>query len=595
MQKYFSTFVLACVFIAGLLTFNQYGESWDDRSLQKYADLSMQAYTTFPQQGFVEVDPQNLGYYGPFFVSFAALASQFLNTVLPVSLPDLRHLIYFLTWFAGILAFHSLAKRWLTQLPALGATLLFVSQPLLWGHAFINPKDTPFLALFLLSLSVGMHAFDSLKSDTPIDLAPRSKRTLALLTTFWLVSVFSLFIFTESIHAYIETLVLSARSGNTNLLTFIAKDITGVAAEIYIQRYFVLFLQVRTIYLLLFTLILLIVWYRLNPQLPVTLFTILPAAILLGLTTSTRILGPFAGLLVVVYALRTKGGKQALSAIAMYAVVAMIACYLTWPYLWMNPVLRFWDSFIEMSSYPWFGEVLFNGGTYSATDLPFSYLPVLLTIQLTEPVWLLSLAGWLVSVFDKEKKRGLIELSLLWFVIPLIVFIILRVALYDNFRQILFILPPIFLMAGIAFERIKNVKWQAGLIVASLLPGLIGIISLHPYEYIYYNSFVGGVGNVQGRFETDYWLTSYREAAEYLNEIASDDDLIWVEGPGHLYSIFSENEVNVYSWSRETAPAPYDYMVITTRYDFDKTFYPNAKIIHRITRGGAVLAVIKKP
>ena len=594
MKKYFSAIILACVFLAGLLTFNRYGESWDDRSLQKYAEKSIAAYTTYPQQGIVNIAREDLGFYGPFFVMLTDWASKFLSTSLPFSLPDLRHLIYYLTYFAGVLAFHSLAKRWLSPLPALGATLLFATQPILWGHAFINPKDTPFLALFLLSLSLGIGAFDKLEQIRPIDLSPRSKRTLALLTDLWLVSVFSMFIFTQAIHTYIETLVISAQAGNTNILSLIAKDINAVPAEIYIQRYFVLFLQLRTFYSLLITLLLLITWYRLNPNLPIYLFTILPAALLLGFATSTRILGPFAGLIVTVYALRIKG-KRAQPALTMYVVVALMATYLSWPYLWMNPIPRFFESLREMSLYPWLGGVIFNSSTYQSTDLPISYLPTLLVIQLTEPVWLLSAAGWLVSAFDKTKKRELIEVSLLWFVIPLIAFIALRVALYDNFRQILFILPPIFFMAGVAFEAVKNVKWQAALIVVSLLPGLIGIVSLHPYEYIYYNQFVGGVSGAVGRFETDYWVTSYREAAEYVNGVASPDANIWVEGPAHLFTPFARADLKVFSPNEVDRAASYEYVVATSRYDFDKISYPDAEIIYTIARGDAVLAVIKKP
>ncbi len=141
--------------LAGLLTFNQYGESWDDLSLQKYAAKSINAYVTFPQQGKVNIEREDLGYYGPAYVMAVDLLSVALD-FLPFSLPDLRHLIYFLTYFAGILAFHSLAKRWLSNLPALGATVLYATQPLLWGHAFINPKDTPFLSLFLISLALGI-------------------------------------------------------------------------------------------------------------------------------------------------------------------------------------------------------------------------------------------------------------------------------------------------------------------------------------------------------------------------------------------------------------------------------------------------------
>lgn len=592
MKKYLSLIVFAGILLAGLLTFDQYGESWDDRSLQKYALLSMQAYTTWPQQGYIEVDPQNLGYYGPFFVTFVSLGSQFLQTFLPFQLPDLRHLLYFLFWFASIIAFYSIAKRWLSQTSALGATLLYITQPLLWGHVFINPKDTPFLALFTISLALGFWMIDATQGIALAQLDSKPKRILTLLTSFWLVSVFPSFAFTEAIHNYIQALVISAQSGGTNIFTFIAKNITGISAEVYTQRYFVLFLQLRSFYFLLLTLILLFVWYRIQPNLIKILLSVLLPAILLGFTTSTRIIGPYAGLIVALYGIRMRG-KESMITLSMYAVIAIIVTYLTWPYLWMNPVIRFYGSFVEMSSYPWFGEVLFNGAKYSASDLPLSYLPILFAIQLTEPVWILAFVGLVLAFKDLNQKQGLLLLSLLWFLIPTLSFIFLHITLYDNSRQVLFVLPPVFFLAGVVFEKIKNVKWQIAVIVLSLVPGFIGIFSLHPYEYIYYNSFAGGVGNVQGRFETDYWLTSYREAAEYLNENASPDALIWVEGPGNLYSIFAKNEMNVYSWSREQAPAPYDYAVITTRSDYDKTVYPNAKIIYKIVRENAVLAVIK--
>jgi hypothetical protein len=594
MKKHLPVIILACLFLAGLLTFNRYGESWDDLSLQKYAAKSLDAYSTFPQEGIVNLSREDLGFYGPFFVMLTDVFSNSLSAILPFSLPDLRHLVYYLTYFAGVLAFHSIAKRWLSDLPALGATLLFAAQPVLWGHAFINPKDTPFLSLFLLSLALGMQAFDSLKLDSPVEPSPRSKRTLTLLTTLWLVSVFGLFLFTQAIHTYIETLVLSAQAGNTNLFSLIAKNITEVPAETYTQRYFVLFLQLRTIYFLLITILLLFTYYRLAPNLLIHLFTILPAALILGFTTSTRILGPFAGVLVAYYAFRTKG-KQAIPALTMYAVIALIAAYISWPYLWMNPIPNFINSLEEMSLYPWMGGVLFNSSSYQSTDLPISYLPVLLLIQLTEPVWALSIAGWLVSALPVGKKRGLVELSLLWFVIPLVAFITFRIALYDNFRQILFILPPIFLMAGVALEAIKNVKWQAALTTVFLLPSLFGIVSLHPYEYIYYNSFVGGVSGAEGRFETDYWATSFREAAEYVNETAPPNANIWVEGPDQTFALFLREDLNVYSSGEEKRAETYDFVVTTTRYNLDEKIFPDAGIVHEIRRGEAVLTVIKKP
>ena len=593
-KNYSILIILAVSLLIGFFTFNQYGESWDDKSLQKYAVKSVNAYATWPQQGIVNLIREDLGYYGPFYIMFVDRATEYLRTFLSFPLPDLRHLIYFITYLAGVCAFYALAKPWLTEIPALGETLLFMTQPVLWGHAFINPKDTPFLSLFLLSLYFGIQAFDSFEQTQTTEPDLRSKRISALLTALWLVSVFSLFIFTQAFHTYIESLVLSAQAGGTNILSLIAKDITAVPAETYIQRYFILFLQVRTYYFLLITLLLLITWYRLAPQLPITLFTILLPAILLGLTTSTRILGPFAGVIVAYYAFRTKG-KSSIPAIIMYAVVALITTYLTWPYLWMNPIPRFFESLHEMSLYPWNGLVIFNGATYRSTGIPYSYLPVLLAIQLTEPVWALSIAGWIVSIVSKEKKRGFVELSLLWFVIPLILFIALRIALYDNFRQILFILPPIFLMAGVAFEKIKNIKWQIALIVLSLIPGITGIVSLHPYEYMYYNSFIGGVDGAYDRYDLDYWGISYREAAEYVNSVAPPNATVWVEGPSHLFALFAREDLKIYSPSEVERAESYSYVVALTRYNFDEITYPDAEVVYHIMRGDAALAVIKKP
>lgn len=594
MKKHFSTIVLAFILLAGLLTFNQYGESWDDRSLQKYAAKSLNAYVTFPQQGEVNIEPEDLGYYGPAYVMAVDLLSRAFD-FLPFPLPDLRHLIYFLTYFAGILAFHSLTKRWLSDLPALGATVLYATQPLLWGHAFINPKDTPFLSLFLISLALGFNFFDKL----PVESSPRPSRIQLLLTALWVGSVFSLFIFTDSFHNYITTLVLSAHSGNTNLISLIASDILTANPEIYIQKYFILFLRARTIYFLLFTSYLLYLnRHRLHPS----IFTpalacgasVLYPSFFLGFTTSTRILGPFAGVLVAYYALRTKG-KRAIPHLIAYALLSLIFTYLTWPYLWTNPVGHFIESFKEMSLYPWTGVVLFNATNYQITNLPIYYLPLLLAIQLTEPVWALSAAGWLVSAFGANDKRGLIELSILWFVLPLIVFIVMQTALYDNFRQILFILPPVFLMAGVAFEAVKQVKWQAVLIALCLVPNLIGIISLHPYEYIYYNRFIGGVDGAAGRFELDYWGISYREAAEYVNQVAPPNATVWLEGPAALFQLYAREDLKTYSSNEAERADHYDYVIATTRYDLDEKSYPDAEIIHKITSGNAVLTVIKKP
>ena len=230
-------------------------------------------------------------------------------------------------------------------------------------------------------------------------LAPRPKRILLVLTALWLASVIVLFLGVDIIHSWLDSAVRAAAAGQANLIARIASDIHKVEPEIYIQRYFTLFIQFRAFYFLLFTFILAFLYRKHSPTTLNSLLSILFPAIFLGIATSIRILGPLAGLLVALYAFR-KHGKQALPTLIIYAAFALAAMYATWPYLWPNPVGHLIESLQVMSQYPWPGQVLFNGVEYASTDIPRAYLPVLLGIQLTEPVWIL-VPRW----FDGGNRR----------------------------------------------------------------------------------------------------------------------------------------------------------------------------------------------
>jgi hypothetical protein len=601
MKKYFKPAVFLLIAILGILITRQFGESWDELKFYKYADSALQAYTTWPTTGAVPITGNTYDNYGPAFVMAVALGARALQPILGWSISDLRHLLYFFTFLAGVWAFYELGKRWLSQTAALGATLLFATQPLFVGHAFISPKDIPFLAFFLLSLLFGLKLFDKLEPLPLNGLSPRSRRTLLVLTALWLVSVIGLFAATDAVHTLIANLVDAAKSGQVNLITRLASDLAKVNAEVYVQKYFVLFIQLRSAFFFLSTFLLILLYRKLFPAIFRFLLSIAPAAILLGLTICIRVLGPLAGLLVALYALRNKG-KQALLPLAIYAFIALVAMYATWPYLWPNPIGHLIESVAVMAKYPWQGQVLFNGALYASTNLPRSYLPVLLGIQLTEPVWVLFIVGLAGTIFRRrpepveglKEKRDLLILTVIWFILPLLGFILLRSPLYDNFRQVFFILPPVFWMAGVAFEKIKQPILQIALIVLCVLPGVIDGARLHPYEYIYYNRFIGGEAGALRKFELDYWGTSYREAAQWLNANAPSNAVIWVDGPAHLL-LYLRPDLKVYSAYEAERADHYDYVVSTSRYNLDLTSYPDAKIVHAITRDGAVLTVIKQP
>jgi hypothetical protein len=596
-SKYIIYLLLAMGLVIGILTVRQYGESWDELQFFKYADRALAAYSSWPSTGTISLTGNTYDNYGPAYVMLVALGARLLGTVVPWITSDLRHLLYFITFLIGIWAFYELCERWLARGAALGAALLFATQPLFWGHAFISPKDIPFLTFFLLSLLFGFRMGDSVKTVSFDTVTPRTKWTLLILTLLWLVALFGLFAATDLVHTWISSLVQAAAAGQTNILSSIASDIHKVKPDVYIQKYFVLFLRLRAVFFVLTALLLAWLWRKL-PAAFHLLLSVAPAAILLGVATSIRVLGPFAGLMVLGYAL-WKSGRKALPSLVVYGVVALIAMYLTWPYLWPNPIGHFVESVRVMAEYPWKGQVLFNGVMYTSTGIPRSYLPVLLGIQLTEPVWFLFAAGLAAVIYGsikrRERYRILLFLALVWFILPLVGFVVTRSPLYDNSRQVFFILPPIFVMAGVAFEQIKKPVLQAALIGLLILPGIVDGARLHPYEYIYYNRFIGGVQGAFRKYELDYWGTSYREAADYLNKTAPPNASLWVEGPVQILQLYARHDLKIFSTYEAARAEHYDFVVVTTRYNLDLQSYPDARIIHTIQRDGSLLTVIKEP
>jgi hypothetical protein len=603
------TILLAMAFIVAILTLNHYGESWDELKLYDYASDSLKAYVTWPQLGTIPVTGDHFENYGPAFVMLTALLTKGLTHLLPdLQAVDVQHLIYFLTFLAGIWAFHQLAARWMSRGAALGASLLFMTQPVFWGHAFINPKDIPLLAFFLLAVYLGMRMHDSMFGggiDSRFESAtaawkrlPARRRGLLVgMTVLWLVAVLVLFGGTPLIHQWIEDLVRGAASGQISWTAQIAPRIQRIGPEIYAGKFFVLFLRIRAVLFLLLSGLLL--WlYRTFPDGLKTLGIILPAGMVLGLAVSIRIFGVWAGILVAGYML-WKSGRKTLLPVGVYGMTAIATMYLTWPYLWPNPMGHFLETVQVMAQHPWPGSVLFNGGTYAANDLPASYVPVLLAVQLTEPVWLLFIAGLAAALRGFASRRPesceLPALTLVWFMLPLATFVILRPTLYDNFRQCFFIVPPIFLMAGLAFDQIRKPSLQRAVIGLVILPGLIASLSLYPYEYVYYNQVIGGVAGAVDRFELDYWGTSYREAAAEADRIAPPNANVWVDGPAHLFARFARPDFHIYSPQEADRAAHYDIVVTLARYNWEKTSFPEAQIVYRVTRAGAVFTIIRKP
>jgi hypothetical protein len=62
------------------------------------------------------------------------------------------------------------------------------------------------------------------------------------------------------------------------------------------------------------------------------------------------------------------------------------------------------------------------------------------------------------------------------------------------------------------------------------------MVGLHPYEYVSFNSLVGGTGGAQGRFELDYWGISLAEATRRLEDHLEDSHDL--PRPGQPFKVY---------------------------------------------------------
>lgn len=245
-------------------------------------------------------------------------------------------------------------------------------------------------------------------------------------------------------------------------------------------------------------------------------------------------------------------------------------------------------------------RVFYEGKIIYALDLPRDYLPKFMAIT-TPLITLILLFVGTGFMFFKTVKERVLNLKFIYIFVlaslylPFTTIIIINPMHFDGWRHLLFLVVPICLIAGIGFTELLakvhlKVKWLlVGLLVINL--GLVTreYILLHPYEYIYFNSLVGGLKGANGRFETDYWGKSVKEATIWLeNNLVSD--------PSKQYKIAT----CVSTFQTEYSFTPNMYLVddpaiadfyICPRAVSDKL--PDKKPIHEIKREGVPINYIK--
>jgi hypothetical protein len=187
----------------------------------------------------------------------------------------------------------------------------------------------------------------------------------------------------------------------------------------------------------------------------------------------------------------------------------------------------------------------------------------------------------------------------LWFAIPFVYVLWQRPPMYDGFRHFLFILPPVFALGGIAMDAmltwLRGPALRLAVVAVLIAPGLLAGLRLHPYEYTYYNLFAGGTDQASYNFETDYWLTCYKEALHEFDPRGRRRETIVVPREGYLARFYAKEGVRVVDASYGPHPLqPGEYVLVTSRANPSMQKYRKEREFILIERDNAVFCAIEK-
>ncbi len=343
--------------------------------------------------------------------------------------------------------------------------------------------------------------------------------------------------------------------------------------------------------------------------------------LMLGAALGMRVLGllmiGYAGLAMLMHIPRPRAGAmrdqltffaQSVIAFAPAFLIGYVIMIAAWPWSALAPLNPI-RGLIDFGQFNMQIHTLLNGQVYAMGDVPRWYIPVYLLIKL--PLLMLAGAGtalvltmWPGNDGSRASERRL-ETALLVFIaiFPVICEVVDRGPADTGLRHFLFVVPAFATLAGIGFDGLlKTLEAQrrvlaaaaAAAIVAALMWNASTLVRLHPYQYLFYNSLVGGLEGAQRRYVTDYWVNIMPEAVDdleaYIGTIAPTE-------PGHRYTVAVcgerlpfENEAGPgLQWVEDWNKA--DFFIAPTHMNCDRAL--NGKVIATIARLGVAIGVVK--
>jgi hypothetical protein len=197
-------------------------------------------------------------------------------------------------------------------------------------------------------------------------------------------------------------------------------------------------------------------------------------------------------------------------------LLAFVAMAIVWPWSVAAPLNLFRAAayFSHFFEKPW--HELFGGALVLVTEMPRSYLPMLIALQLPEIFVALAVLGIgyaLIVAFKRDISPNCHAVLLL-----------VALAALLPIAITVFVLPPLAVLGGLAgtqvFDRLRRFAYAPAIAAVIFTLGIalpiVETVRLHPYEYTYFNRIAGGVRGAREHYMLDYWGLSFKDASESL-------------------------------------------------------------------------------
>ncbi len=194
----------------------------------------------------------------------------------------------------------------------------------------------------------------------------------------------------------------------------------------------------------------------------------------------------------------------------LFIMFSIIFIYLMNPIFWHNP-FEILNSIKWMSKYQQDICTLTLGNCMKSLNLPSSYFFIWLFFKLP----ILIIFGLLIFPLIEKKLSNcalnkILVFSLIISIFSiLILFILFDVAIYDEIRHVMFLIPLLFIIS-LHNLYILNKSLFSYLSIFFIIFFIFENFSLNPYQYTWMNSF-SKFYNINKNFEVDYWGVSNKK------------------------------------------------------------------------------------